>query len=328
MPQVISVIVPVYNLEAFIQHTLDSLFAQTHKELEVIAVDDGSTDGTPKILDDYAAKEPRLRVIHQANGGVSAARNAGLAVATGDYIGFCDGDDEVEPTMYERLLANLLKYDADISHCGMLTKGVDGKTRYFYNTGVLEVNSREEGLLEILKGEKVEPSLGNKLYKKELFQGFQFEPTIRINEDLLANVQLFQKAQRTVFEDVPLYHYMRRENSASKSSISEKHIFHPIKVREVILELCKTEEEIIQRQAIANYLHTLISSYSLLCTNRVSDYHKYKKTFRGKLIEHRDWLGFLPFSSQAHALIIVHLPFLYMPILFIYRLLTRSKSYG
>ncbi len=301
---------------------------QTHKEIEVIAVDDGSTDNSPMILDEYATKEPRLRVIHQSNGGVSSARNAGLAVATGDYIGFCDGDDEVEPTMYERLLANLLKYDADISHCGMLTKGVDGKTRYLYNTGALEVHSRKEGILEILKGERVEPSLCMKLYKKELFQGFQFDPSIRINEDLLANVQLFQKAQRTIYEDVPLYHYMRRDSSASKSPIAEKHVFHPIKARERILELCKTEEETIQRQAIVSYLHTLISTYSLLCTNKASNYHKYKDTFRGKLIEHKDWLRLLPASSQVHALIIVHLPFLYMPILSIYRLLTRSKSYG
>ena len=327
MPPLISVIVPVYNLEAYIQHTLDSLFAQTHKDLEVITVDDGSTDDSLRILKEYANHEPRLCVIHQANGGVSAARNAGLAVATGDYIGFCDGDDEVEPTMFERLLANLLKYDADISHCGMLTKGLDGKVRYFHNTGKLEIHSREEGLLEVLKGEKVEPSLWNKLYKKKLFNGFQFEPSIKINEDLLANVQLFQKAKKTVFEDVCLYHYLRREDSASKSAISEKHIFHPLIVREKILDICKYETQKIQNQSEISYLLTNISIFSLLQTNGGSLYKTNASIFREKLSQRINRLTLLSRSSRIHAYLIIYCPFLCKYIFAIYYLF-KGKQYG
>ena len=327
MSPLISVIVPVYNLEAYIQNTLESLFSQTHKELEVITVDDGSTDNSPRILDNYVSHEPRLHVIHQVNGGVSAARNAGLAVATGDYIGFCDGDDEVEPDMYERLLTNLLKYDADISHCGMLTKGLDGKVRYFHNTGVLEIHSREEGLLEVLKGEKVEPSLCNKLYKKKLFNGFQFEPSIKINEDLLANVQLFQKAKKTVFEDVCLYHYLRREDSASKSAISEKHIFHPLKVREKILDICKYETQKIQNQSEVSYLLTNISIFSLLQTNGGSLYKTNASIFRKNLSQRTNSLPLLSRSSRIHAYLIIYCPFLCKYIFAIYYLL-KGKQYG
>ena len=327
MPQIISIIVPVYNLETYIQHTLDSLFAQTHKALEVIAVNDGSTDNTPHILDDYAAHESRLRVIHQANAGVSTARNAGLAVATGSFIGFCDGDDEVEPTMYERLLANLLKYDADISHCSMLTKGLDGKIRYFHNTGALEIHSREEGLLEILKGEMVEPSLCMKLYKKELFQDFQFDPAIRINEDLLANVQLFQKSHKSVYEDVCLYHYLRRKNSASKGSISEKHILHPIVVRERILNLCCDESESVKRQAEICFLLTNISIFTLLQTKSKTLFNAYSSRFRSNLIQRQQHLVLLSRSSRIHAWLIIYCPVLSKYIFSVYYFL-REKQYG
>ncbi len=324
----ISVIVPVYNLEQYLGRCLDSLFAQTHRELEVIAVDDGSTDSSPKILDEYAQREPRLKVIHKPNGGVSSARNAGLAAATGDFIGFCDGDDIVEPGMYERLLANLLKYDADISHCGMCIEGLDGEKRYFYNTGELCVQNHAEGLLELLKGSKVEPTLCLKLYKKSLFKDVVLDSSLLYNEDLLANAMLFKKAEKSVYEDICLYKYMRRLDSACKGDVAEKHVFHPIEVRSRIIELCKNEEESIQRQAKENYIHSAISTYSLLCTERAKAFVKYKDMFRRKLSEHKDWLRFLPKSTKLHALLIIDLPLLYKPTISLYRLCSRSKSYG
>lgn len=328
MPQIISIIVPVYNLEGYIQHTLDTLFAQTHKELEVIAVDDGSTDRTPQILDDYAVHEPRLCVIHQANGGVSAARNAGLAVASGDYISFLDGDDEVEPTMYERLLANLLKYDADISHCGILTEGLDGKTRYFHNTGVLEVHSREEGLLEILKGQKVEPSLGNKLYRKELFHRLLFDEKILYNEDLLMNFYLFSQAKCSVFEDVCLYHYIRRPGSACKSEVAEKHVFHPVEVRRRIMQLCSGESSAIRNTATSNYLHANMSAYGLVLEKRACQFRRFKEGFRRNILEKRADIPLLNRSGRLHAWLILYVPFLCGPVFQLYYYFFHKKQYG
>ncbi len=324
----ISIIVPVYNLEVYIQHTLESLFAQTYREIEVIAVDDGSTDGSAKILDEYAAKEPRLHVIHKINEGVSAARNAGLAIANGEYIGFCDGDDEVEPEMYERLLANLLKYDADISHCGMLTIGLDGQTRYFHNTCVLEVHSHEEGILEILKGEKVEPSLCMKIYRKELFKELKFDTKILFNEDLLINFYLFQRAECSVFEDVCLYHYIRREGSACKSDVAEKHVFHPVEVRRRILEQCSGESQVVQDVAMANYLHANMSAYGLVLENRARKFRKFKSVFRKNLLQSRDKIGLLNRTGRLHAWLILYLPFLCSTIFTCYYKLFSKKRYG
>ena len=324
----ISVIVPVFNLEQYIVRCLDSLFAQTHRELEVVAVDDGSSDDSPKILDEYAKKEPRLKVIHKPNGGVSSARNAGLEAATGDYIGFCDGDDVVEPEMYERLLANLLKYDADISHCGMCIEGLDGEKRYFYNTGELCVHDHSDGLLELLKGSKVEPTLCIKLYKSSLFKDVVIDSSLLYNEDLLTNAILFKKANKTVYEDVCPYHYIRRPDSACKGGVADKHVFHPIEIRNRIIDLCKDEKEEIQIQTKMNFVHSAISTYSLLCTDRAKDYSKFRPQFRETLKKHKDWLGFVSKSTKAHALLIINLPFLYKPILSLYRLCFRSKSYG
>lgn len=328
MSPLISVIVPVYNLEQYIQRTLDSLFAQTHRELQVIAVDDGSTDGSQRILREYAAKEPRLLVIHQENAGVSAARNTGLDAATGDYIGFCDGDDLVEPVMYERLLGNLQKNDADISHCGMLIEGLDGRKRFFYNTEVLEVHSHDQGLLELLSGKRIEPTLCDKLFKRELFQGVRMDPAIKINEDLLLNVILFHKAIKTVFEDVCLYRYIRRESSASKSAIAEKHVFHPVRVREKISELMKDESAEVQRIARVSYLHSNISTYTMLLAKKAVAFSQFRSQFRQNLGQHKDWLKQLPTSSRIHAWVILYLPFLCKPLFALYYALHKGTQYG
>ena len=324
----ISVIVPVYNLKQYIQRTLDSLFAQTHRELQVIAVDDGSSDGSLRILQEYAEKESRLVVIHQDNAGVSAARNTGLDAATGDYIGFCDGDDLVEPTMYERLLDNLLKNEADISHCGMLIEGVDGRKRYFYNTGVLAIHSHDQGLLELLSGKRIEPTLCDKLFKREFFQGVRMDPAIKINEDLLLNAILFQKARKSVFEDVCLYRYIRRESSASKSAIVEKHVFHPICVREKICELMKNESAEVQRIARLSYLHSNISTYTMLLSKKAVAFSKFRSQFRKNLGQHKDWIKQLPISSRIHACMILYLPFLCRPLFALYYALHKGTQYG
>ena len=118
MNHLISIIVPAYNIEKYIGRCLDSILNQTYKNIEVIVVNDGSSDSTGSIIDDYSRKDDRVKPFHKENGGVSSARILGVNHAIGDYIGFVDGDDYVEPEMFEHLLNNALKYNADISHCG------------------------------------------------------------------------------------------------------------------------------------------------------------------------------------------------------------------
>ena len=132
--KLVSVIIPAYNIEDYIGRCLDSIISQTYKNLEIIVVDDGSKDHTGEILDNYAKKDRRIKVIHKENGGVSSARNKGIEVAEGDYIGFIDGDDLIEPGMYKTLVDLLEEENADIAHCGYQMVFPD-RIDYSHNTG-------------------------------------------------------------------------------------------------------------------------------------------------------------------------------------------------
>ena len=236
MEALISVIIPAYNIEEYLPKTLDSVLAQTYWNLQIIVVNDGSQDGTGSLIDQYAQRDERIVAIHKENGGVTSARLRGIAEAKGQYIGFVDGDDYVEPQMYSRLMENILAYGADISHCGYQMVFPSGRVDYYYNTDEVVVEKDHQGCADLLDGVFVEPGLVNKLYSKELFEGLTdwIDPTIRINEDLLMNFYLFRKAQLAVFEDVCPYHYVLRPGSAATSAISEHKLKDPLKVMHLL----------------------------------------------------------------------------------------------
>lgn len=236
MDALISVIIPAYNIEEYLAKTLDSVLAQTYKKLEIIVVNDGSRDGTGAVINAYAARDPRIKAIHKENGGVSSARLRGVEEATGEWIGFVDGDDFVEPEMYARLLENAREYDAQISHCGYKMVFPSGKIDYYYNSGKLVIQNGQQGCTDLLDGSFVEPGLVNKLYRKELFEGLEdwLDTSIRINEDLLMNFYLFQKVKMAVFEDVCPYHYVLRKGSAATSKLNEHKLRDPLCVQKRI----------------------------------------------------------------------------------------------
>lgn len=233
----ISVIIPAYNIQEYLAATLDSILAQTHDDLEIIVVNDGSKDATGAIADAYAAKDSRVRVIHKENGGVTSARLRGVTEATGDYIGFVDGDDFIEPQMYARLMENLLTHDADISHCGYQMV-FPSRVDYYYNTGRLVSQEGEQGCTDLLDGSFVEPGLVNKLYRRAMFVGLAewMDTSIRINEDLLMNFYLFRQAKKAVFEDVCPYHYVLRQGSAATSLLNGHKLKDPLRVLRRLLE--------------------------------------------------------------------------------------------
>lgn len=238
MDNKISVIVPAYNIENYLTQTLDSILAQTYRNLEVIVVNDGSRDSTGSIIDRYAAKDNRVRAIHKENGGVTSARLRGVKEATGDWIGFVDGDDRIDPDMFERLLENALRADADISHCGYRMVFPDGHVDFYYNTGRLVLQDKITGLKDLVSGEFVEPGLWNKLFHKQLFHSLQLGEAIpadiKINEDLLMNYCLFKEANSAVFEDFCPYQYILRKGSAATSQINVNKLYDPLRVLHII----------------------------------------------------------------------------------------------
>ncbi len=222
----LSIIIPVYNIQEYLSKCLGSVLAQTYSPIEIICVDDGSTDGSGVLLDEYATKDNRIRVFHKENGGVSSARLKGVEEARGDWIGFVDGDDWVEPEMYERLIENAIKYDADISHCGYQMV-FPNKVDYYYNTGQIIEQESRDAVIELLSG-VYEPGLCNKLYRKDLFSKILREEIIDLSiknfEDLLMNYYLFCAATKIVFDDFCPYHYQVRAGSAAKSKLSLKKV--------------------------------------------------------------------------------------------------------
>lgn len=221
MSELISIIVPAYNSENYIERALTSITGQTYKNLEVIVIDDGSTDSTLSKALDYAKRDNRVKVYHKENEGVTIARDYGISKATGKYLGFVDSDDTVDANMYEILYNNLIKYNADISHCGHKYIKGENNIEYFYNTGVIKEQNHNEGLIELITGSKVGPSLCSKLYKTELFYNLEYDKTIKINEDYVINLLVFNKALKSVFFDEPMYNYYKNENSGSSKSTKE-----------------------------------------------------------------------------------------------------------
>lgn len=276
----ISVIIPAYNIAPYLARCLESVRQQTYKELQIIIVNDGSTDQTGKIADFFSEKDKRFHVIHKENGGVSAARKTGLEKAEGDYIGFVDGDDYIEPMMYERLIDLAIKHDADIAHCGyqmVFPKRVD----LYYGTKAMKVQDTYTGVRDLLEGTLIEPGLVNKIYHHKLFKDIEYNENIVINEDLLLNYFLFHRSEKAVFIDVPYYHYMVRKNSATTSDWNEHKLLDPICVLEIMYK--KENDEELKKIICNRYIYQLVKLIILRSDKQELKLPKYQKEFRKKL---------------------------------------------
>ncbi|GAA6426514.1 glycosyltransferase family 2 protein [Dielma fastidiosa] len=214
MKKLVSIIIPVYNVEDYLTFCLDSLLNQTYEDLEVIAVDDGSTDNSLAILNAYAAMDQRLRVISQANSGPSAARNLGLSMCHGEYITFMDSDDWAELTLIEKLVNALETDQSDIAICGHWIAGSHYK---------LKVRSRKSWVLDqkqavkmILQDKVIKNYAWGKMIRRSLLPALQF-PVDQIYEDVRSVYKVFLQASRFSLLNEPLYYYRMRQGSITYS---------------------------------------------------------------------------------------------------------------
>ena len=275
----VSVIVAAYNIQDYIVRCLESISNQTYKNLEVIVVDDGSSDNTGKLADEFASKDDRFIVIHKENRGVSSARNKGIDVANGDFIGFIDGDDIIECDMYEMLVNNLVKYEADISHCGYKLIDKDNET-VFYGTNKVIIQDRKRGLVDLFEGTLIEPSLCNKIFKKSIVKDIRLDESIKINEDLYFNILLFDRSNRSVFEDKAKYYYVKRENSATTSNVNNiRRVTDPLKVYEKVVNYYKDDLEILP-YAKKMQIGRNINTYNLLTLEKNEELKNLQKDVR------------------------------------------------
>lgn len=220
MRPVISIIVPIYNVEHYLRECLESILNQTFKQFELILVNDGSSDKSGKICAEYAKLDNRVILINKNYGGVSSARNTGLAIAKGEYIGFVDSDDYIHKDMYKDLyeLCNKTNSDISISKLGREVNGeVINKEKEFF----IKEMDNSEAMKELFKGILYRFSLCNKLFKKKCFNGIQF-PEGRIHEDLSTTYRLFANSNKATYINKIGYIYVKRENSILTTRFSEK----------------------------------------------------------------------------------------------------------
>lgn len=219
MNDLISVIIPIYNVEAYLEDCIDSIVKQRHKNLEIILIDDGSTDNCSAICDAWAEKDSRIKVIHKVNGGLSDARNAGLEVASGDYIAFVDSDDWILPEMYEKMLFTIKKEHADICACNIRSCYSDHENEW----GCKEYTvGNSEQILDMLYSDTKYPvSAWNKLYKRECWKELRF-PVGKICEDAFTTYHLVHNAERIVQIPEAFYCYRIRPKSIMTSNFSIK----------------------------------------------------------------------------------------------------------
>lgn len=253
--KLISVVVAVYNVEKYIAKCIDSLLAQSYGNLEIILVDDGSTDHSGEICDAYAEKNKAVKVLHKENGGLSSARNTGIACSNGELIGFVDGDDIVDKEMYDKLYSNLLLTNSDISICGRYYVYGDSKKIIRYNEKPgIQVMDSKSAIKKMNSFSSFDMAAWDKLYKRALFNSIKF-PENKLSEDYFIMYKLFLNAERICYTPEPLYYYVQRQNSIS----------HTKKINYDFIEAAKQQMVEVEKiyPELKDILHTAYASANM-----------------------------------------------------------------
>ena len=276
----ISVIIPVYNVEKYLDICVESVVRQTYENLEIILVDDGSTDNCPAICDEWARKDSRIKVIHKQNGGLSSARNVGMKNASGDYIGFIDSDDVISLDMYEKLLSSLKENEADIAQCGYFTFSDYSQISDFNNDKTVYTRkfNSHNAVKSLLTDGTVSVICWSKLYKNQVIKNVFFEEGV-INEDVLWTYQVLAKSDNVVTISGKLYGYYQREGSIMNSAYSERR-FDALYALSKRSDAVKTDFPDLFPLAERAYAGGCMYHYQWLC--RLDDTEEYRD-FRKRL---------------------------------------------
>lgn len=263
----ISIIVPVYNTESYIERCIDSILAQTYKNIEIIIIDDGSTDSSGKIAENYRMKySDKVVVIHQENRGLSAARNTGLEYAHGNYVTFVDSDDFVAPEMYDVMIKKMKEESAEIASCGRNDIYPDRSVQHFLLDDEIAMNS-EEAIRRILIWDGLDISACDKVFLQSLWENIRF-PEGRNNEDICTIPYIIKKAQKILHVPYAFYFYCHRKGSIT-TVYNEKKIkdfyyaFHQFR------DFCKKHYPMIRGELVFYLNHSYLS---LLMMTEIAHY--------------------------------------------------------
>lgn len=245
----VTVIIPVYKAEKYIKRCIESVTAQTYENLEIILIDDDSPDNCPQICDDWAKKDSRIKVLHIENKGAANARNQGLKIATGDYIGFVDSDDYIDNDMYDYLVSLLENNDADISVCSYQVNDAD---RGDESVSVLD---HSDALQWVVTGDYMYGVLWNKLYKRDLVTDIEM-PDLKYCEDLVFNYFAFKNAAKVAVGGLKPYHYFQNTGSSIHKNFGISN-YDAITARRIILndvEHLEMDHTEISNNALSSFI--------------------------------------------------------------------------
>lgn len=281
----ISVIVAIYNVEKYLSKCIDSILNQTYKNIELILVIDGSPDNSITICNSYALQDCRVKIIEKENGGQATARNKALDLAKGEYIGFIDGDDWIEPEMYQTLYDTIIKEEAEIVQCGWFKVEPSGVRECPYKESFIETYTSDDGLDELIssRGGHLNTSVCCKLFKRDVALHFRFSP-VRAYEDDEYIFKTVSYAKRIICIDTPLYNYLNRENSTMTAKFNMNKVALVI-IQSNICELLKTRypKRFLEVQKVLcskqfYILNCLLRNPQLVGANEAAD--KIKKDIR------------------------------------------------
>ena len=278
----ISVIVPVYNVAAYLSRCVDSILAQSYENLQIILVNDGSSDDSGRICEEYAKKDARIQVIHQKNGGLSSARNAGIDAASGDYLAFVDSDDWIEPDAYDAMLSAALRYHVKLVCAGRLDEDAGtGAVREGLCPQKEEVVSGKELVSRIFRWDHLDSAAWDKLYARELFREIRY-PFGRVVEDVPTTYRIALLAGSAVLLPKRIYHYLHRENSITTAAVSEKTFHFSQNADRVYADIRENWPEL---ETEARYLRVRSLYYNLWMEDRASE--EAKKRYAGSFDDSR-----------------------------------------
>lgn len=309
--ELISVIVPIYNTEIYLKRCLDSLINQTYKNLEIILVDDGSTDNSFKICHEYQKKDKRIKVYHKENGGLSSTRNYGIKKAHGNYIAFLDSDDYINRYMYEKLFKYLKNTNSDIAIASIIK---------FSDDQEIKTTKQEKIKLEILEGldkfkyleEKIVETVlaSNKLYKKVLFKEINY-PNLKLHEDAFIIHHLLDLSKRIVYTNEILFYYFQRDNSITKKyNLQRLDEVYALKDRLNFFKQDKFKDTNYFQLTYISYVGYLIKHYWLL--NYYKQDKKYIKLIKSEF--NHNYKNIKKYNSKAKLkyFLVRYLPKLYL----------------
>ena len=278
----ISVIVPVYNCEAYLDESIQSLIRQTYFEyLEIIFIDDGSKDNSAKIISGYTEKYSNMRLIRQTNGCVSAARNRGIEVASGEYIAFFDADDIAERQLYEKLFKLIEDNDADMS-CVNYAMCFDDGTIKVHKLKIKGILSGKEVIKSYLRSNVLCNNTIDKLFRSSIVKEIMFPTGYAIGEDMFFLFQYLLKIQKVAVDTTEsLYRYCIRSNSAMKSAFSVKY-FEPVTLSKKMFDMVSFDKE-LSYYAEAKWIHEICKALALYYQSDSSEYTETVSEYRNSL---------------------------------------------